>query len=94
MKSEDNYFVSDEQFEEIYQLIKKTVVSQNNATPIPVGEKPLAVVLGGQLGAVKSNVYTHHEDVIPNSIVGIDCDAFREHHPYYIQIKKGARYYD
>jgi hypothetical protein len=86
MKSEDKYFVSDEQFEEIYQLIKKTVVSQNNATPVPLDEKPLAVVLGGQPGAGKSNVYTHYEDVLPDSIVGIDCDAFREYHPCYVQI--------
>lgn len=91
MEIEDKYSIPDEVFEAIYQDIKFNVVYKKFATPVPVGEKPLAVVLGGQPGAGKSNVYTHYEDVLSNSIVGIDCDAFREHHPYYVQIYEDCK---
>ena len=91
LEIDDKYSISEEDFEFIYQKIKRIVIKERDVTPVVSGEKPIAIVLGGQPGAGKSNIYNYYEAVLINSIVGIDCDAFREHHPYYVQIYEDCK---
>lgn len=83
--SNERYSVSDKEFELLYMRIKTIVINQTDAKPVQDG-KPLAVVLGGQPGAGKHNVYEFYQRLLENGIVGIDCDEFRQYHPYYEKI--------
>lgn len=80
-----SYDVSLEQFESRYKQIKMDVIDAREAGPVQDG-KPLAIVLGGQPGAGKHNVYEFYQNLLKDGIVGIDCDEFRSYHPYYKEI--------
>ena len=82
IQKNNELLLSEEEFEETYQKIKKLVIK--NKTPV---ESPIAITLGGQPGAGKSNIYDIARKRFSNNIVEIDCDAFRIFHPYYKQIK-------
>ncbi len=51
-------------------------------------EHPVAIVLGGQPGAGKNNLYIIANDRFDDNIVEIDCDKFRELHPKAEEIYK------
>ena len=74
-------YVSEEDFEKIYKRIKYRVVEG-----IHPSEKPFAVILGGQPGAGKSNIYDYYERNITNNFVRINCDDYREYHPNFKEI--------
>lgn len=74
--------MSDAEFHEAYNLIKNDVLRGK----VPV-ETPVAIVLGGQPGAGKSNIYVVANERFNKNIVELDCDAFRVYHPYYDEIK-------
>jgi UDP-N-acetylglucosamine kinase len=82
IQKQNELLLSEEEFEQTYQKIKKLVIK--NKTPV---ESPIAITLGGQPGAGKSNIYDIAKKRFSNNIVEIDCDAFRIFHPYYKQIK-------
>ena len=82
IQKNNELLLSEEEFEQTYQKIKKLVIK--NKTPV---ESPIAITLGGQPGAGKSNIYDIAKKRFSNNIVEIDCDAFRIFHPYYKQIK-------
>lgn len=82
IQKSNELLLSEEEFEETYQKVKKLVIK--NKTPV---ESPIAITLGGQPGAGKSNIYDIARKRFSNNIVEIDCDAFRIFHPYYKQIK-------
>jgi UDP-N-acetylglucosamine kinase len=82
IQKNNELLLSEEEFEQTYQKIKKLVIE--NKTPV---ESPIAITLGGQPGAGKSNIYDIARKRFSNNIVEIDCDAFRIFHPYYRQIK-------
>ena len=74
--------MSEEQYKSAYQQIKNNITK--NKTRV---ECPVAIVLGGQPGAGKSNIYQIARRRFSNNLVELDCDAFRIYHPYYEQIK-------
>ena len=76
--NDDLSYVSDDQFEIQYQGIKNKLIFSKSTV-----EKPLAVVLGGQPGAGKSNIYDIYKERLEGNIVELDCDAFRQYHPNY-----------
>ena len=82
IQKNNKLLLSEEEFEQTYQKIKKLVIK--NKSPV---ESPIAITLGGQPGAGKSNIYDIARKRFSNNIVEIDCDAFRIFHPYYKQIK-------
>ena len=82
IQKNNELLLSEEEFEQTYQKIKKLVIK--NKSPV---ESPIAITLGGQPGAGKSNIYDIAKKRFSNNIVEIDCDAFRIFHPYYKQIK-------
>ena len=82
IQKNNELLLSEEEFEQTYQKIKKLVIK--NKSPV---ESPIAITLGGQPGAGKSNIYDIARKRFFNNIVEIDCDAFRIFHPYYKQIK-------
>lgn len=82
IQKNNELLLSEEEFEQTYQKIKKLVIK--NKSPV---ESPIAITLGGQPGAGKSNIYDIARKRFSNNIVEIDCDAFRIFHPYYKQIK-------
>ena len=82
IQKNNELLLSEEEFEQTYQKIKKLVIK--NKFPV---ESPIAITLGGQPGAGKSNIYDIARKRFSNNIVEIDCDAFRIFHPYYKQIK-------
>ena len=75
--------MSEDEFNKAYKLLKSILIK--NKRPV---EKPIAITLGGQPGAGKSNLYDIARKRFSNNIVELDCDAFRIFHPYYHQIKK------
>ena len=75
--------LSEEEFKNAYQILK--VKLTKNKHPV---KYPIAITLGGQPGAGKSNLYDIARKRFSNNIVELDCDAFRIYHPYYKQIKK------
>lgn len=60
----------------IYERIKKAVIKNKNIT-----DKPVAIVLGGQPGAGKGNIYKRAKTRFSKNIVELDIDEFREFHP-------------
>ena len=76
MNNEELSIISVHEFEEKYQEIKEDVLKDK----IPV-DYPVAVVLGGQPGAGKSNIYDIYRKKLNKNIVELDCDAFRIFHP-------------
>lgn len=75
--------ISDEQFERKYARIKKKILKNKN-----IVDDPIAVVLGGQPGAGKSNIYDIYKERLEGNIVELDCDAFRKYHPNYKKLYK------
>ena len=82
IKNNNELLLSEEEFNQSYSLLKKVVTK--NKTPV---DSPVAITLGGQPGAGKSNIYEIAKKRFSNNIVELDCDAFRIYHPYYKQIK-------
>lgn len=75
--------LSEEEFKQSYKILKENILK--NKYPVV---HPIAITLGGQPGAGKSNLYEIARKRFSNNIVELDCDAFRVFHPYYNQIKK------
>ena len=75
--------MSEEEFYSVYQVLKKTLTE--NKYPV---KEPIAITLGGQPGAGKTNIHEIARKKFQNNIVELDCDDFRVYHPYYWQIKK------
>ena len=82
IENNNELLLSEEEFNEAYQTIKEKVTK--NKRPVP---SPIAITLGGQPGAGKSNIYQIARERFSNNIVELDCDAFRIFHPYYKQIR-------
>lgn len=76
MNNEELSIISEKEFEIEYQKIKSKVIE--NKSPV---DCPVAVVLGGQPGAGKSNIYDIYEEKSNDNMVKLDCDAFRKFHP-------------
>jgi UDP-N-acetylglucosamine kinase len=74
--------MTEEQYQIAYQQIKNDITK--NKTRV---DSPVAIVLGGQPGAGKSNIYQIARRRFSNNLIELDCDAFRIYHPYYEQIK-------
>lgn len=82
IQNNNELLMSEEEFKTVYQLLKRTV--KKNKFPV---KEPVAITLGGQPGAGKSNIYHIARKRFSNNIVELDCDAFRVYHPYYKEIK-------
>jgi UDP-N-acetylglucosamine kinase len=82
LENNNELLLSKEEFSQAYSILKKTVTK--NKHPV---NSPIAITLGGQPGAGKSNLYSIARERFCNNIVELDCDAFRVYHPYYQQIK-------
>lgn len=67
---------SSEEFEYAYQSIKERITQKVSSV-----DSPVAIVLGGQPGAGKGNIYTIASIRFGGNIVAIDCDKFRADHP-------------
>ena len=74
--------MNEEEFNKAYQQIKEDITKNKNSV-----DSPIAIILGGQPGAGKSNIYKIARKRFDNNLVELDCDAFRVYHPYYQQIK-------
>ncbi len=83
IEKNNELLLSEEQFLKAYILINEKVIKYK----IPVNS-PVAITLGGQPGAGKSNLYEIARKRFSNNIVELDLDSFRVFHPYYWQIKK------
>lgn len=83
IKNNNELLMSEEQFQQTYIIIKSKLIK--NKTPV---SSPIAITLGGQPGAGKSNLYEIAKKRFANNIVELDLDQFRIYHPYYWQIKK------
>ena len=83
INNNNDLLLSTEEFNKAYKVIKQEVTK--NKYPV---SSPIAITLGGQPGAGKSNIYEIARKRFSNNIVELDCDAFRIYHPYYKQIKK------
>ena len=66
----------DPKLETAYHKVKHDVISGKSGV-----KEPIAIVLGGQPGAGKSNLYTWAKERFVGNIVELDCDAFRKYHP-------------
>ena len=75
--------LSETQFKNVYQLIKQKVIK--NKYPVI---SPIAITLGGQPGAGKSNIYKIAKKRFSHNIVELNCDLWRVYHPYYKEIRK------
>ena len=82
IQNNNELLMSEEEFSISYQKIKQDITNSKTSVSSPV-----AIVLGGQPGAGKSNIYQIARKRFDNNIVELDCDAFRVYHPYYEQIK-------
>ena len=76
-------FLLEEQFKKVYQFIKQKIIK--NKYPV---SSPIAITLGGQPGAGKSNIYKIAKQRFSHNIVELNCDLWRVYHPYYKEIKK------
>ena len=83
IKNNNELLMSEEQFQQTYIIIKSKLIK--NKTPV---SSPIAITLGGQPEAGKSNLYEIAKKRFANNIVELDLDQFRIYHPYYWQIKK------
>ena len=82
IQNNNELLMTEEEFSEAYQKIKQDITYSKKAV-----DSPVAIVLGGQPGAGKSNIYQIARKRFSNNLVELDCDAFRVYHPYYEQIK-------
>jgi len=82
IKDNNELLMTEEQYQNAYQQIKNDITK--NKTRV---DSPVAIVLGGQPGAGKSNIYQIARRRFSNNLIELDCDAFRIYHPYYEQIK-------
>lgn len=83
IEKNNKILIGEEEFLQIYIIIKQKLIKNK----IPVNS-PIAITLGGQPGAGKSNLYKIARKRFSNNIVEIDLDKFRIFHPFYWQIKK------
>ena len=83
IENNNELLMSEEEFYSVYQVLKKALTE--NKYPV---KEPIAITLGGQPGAGKTNIYEIARKKFQNNIVELDCDDFRVYHPYYWQIKK------
>ena len=83
LDNNNELLLSEEEFKKAYQILKEKLTK--NKHPV---NSPIAITLGGQPGAGKSNLYDIARKRFLNNIVELDCDAFRIYHPYYKQIKE------
>ena len=74
---EKNIIFSSEEYEKAYQFIKKNITENISGV-----QEPVAIILGGQPGAGKSSIYDIALIRFEGNVVQLDCDKFREHHPY------------
>ena len=82
MENNNELLMTEEEYSIAYQKIKEDITRDKTRVDFPV-----AIVLGGQPGAGKSNIYQIARKRFSNNLVELDCDAFRAYHPYYEQIK-------
>lgn len=80
-----DYELTDKELEAAFARIART-----ESLGIIPGEKKIAVVVGGQPGAGKTNCITNTRRALNQNCVIIDNDAFRNYHPLVNEIK---RYY-
>ena len=66
----------DPEQEQAYQDIKTLITIGKTGV-----NNPVAIVLGGQPGAGKKNIYAYANERFDGNIVAIDCDDFRVFHP-------------
>jgi len=78
-----DYELSDEELEQAYQRIADC----ESRGIVPSAQK-IAVVVGGQPGAGKTNCITNTKRALRQNCVIIDNDAFRNYHPLVTDIKK------
>lgn len=83
IENKNELLLSEEEFKQVYLKLKETVTKDKHPVKFPI-----AIILGGQPGSGKSNLYSIARQRFSNNIVELDCDAFRIFHPYYHQIKK------
>ena len=55
MKNNNELLMTEEEFSEAYQKIKQDITNSKRSV-----DSPVAIVLGGQPGAGKSNIYQNH----------------------------------
>jgi len=67
---------SDQEEEAAYQKIKMRILRGKSSV-----EKPVSIILGGQPGSGKSNLYKLAKARFNQNIVELDCDKFRKYHP-------------
>jgi predicted ABC-type ATPase len=72
------YLISPELHEDIFTKLKSDVFSELQ----PV-EMPIAVIVGGQPGAGKTNINTSLKALYNKNIAMINGDDYREMHPYF-----------
>lgn len=82
LQNNNDLLMSQEEFSTAYKKIKEDITKSKTSV-----SSPIAIVLGGQPGAGKSNIYQIARKRFADNIVELDCDAFRVYHPYYEQIK-------
>ena len=82
IKNNNELLMSEEQFQQTYIIIKSKLIKNKTLS------SPIAITLGGQPGAGKSNLYEIAKKRFANNIVELDLDQFRIYLPYYWQIKK------
>ena len=78
IQNKNELLMTEEEFYEAYQRIKQDITNTKKSV-----DSPVAIVLGGQPGARKSNIYQIARKRFSNNLVELDCDAFRVYHPYY-----------
>lgn len=83
IENKNELLLSEEEFKQVYLKLKETVTKDKHPVKFPI-----AIILGGQPGSGKSNLYSIARQRFSNNIVELDCDAFRIFHPYHHQIKK------
>ena len=79
----NKFLLSETQFKNAYQFIKARIIK--NKYPVM---SPIAIVLGGQPGAGKSNIYKIARKRFSRNIVELDCDLWRVYHPYWKEIRE------
>lgn len=78
-----HYRLSNIEFQEIQQLINKIYTNQ-----VSPADEPIAIILGGQPGAGKSELITAAQHLAKNNIVICNADNYRDYHPHSDDIKK------
>lgn len=76
LKPENDLRFSDPEEEVAYQNIKLELIKGKSGVA-----EPISIVLGGQPGAGKHNLYEIAKERCNGNIVELDCDKFREFHP-------------